>query len=418
MPHKISLADWLKDIEQSHARFVEPNPEHFQNTAKQLDVNRFSCPVISVAGTNGKGSCVALLSAIYQAAGFRVGSYTSPHLLRFNERAQIAGVALSDAEWVSAFKFISHAVDTKTFSYFEFITLAALYPFQQAKLDVLILEVGMGGRLDAVNCVDADCVIITNISLDHAHILGTDRDSIGREKAGIMRKSQPVIYGEKDIPVSLVEVAKKIGARLFCVGDDFNYQQTEHDWAWRSGTTTLEKLPLPQLLIANAATVLMAIEQLSQQLPVTRRAIERGISETHLPGRRQCLADPCQLILDVAHNQAAVVELANYLSLHPIAGSNFAVVGFMQDKDIQTICQPMMAQIDSWYCADLTTSRSADRFRIAQILQAEGAGQCYNHAAMDEALADAERACGPNDRIVVFGSFYTVAAAMNYWHIT
>lgn len=408
LPHQ-SLAAWLSYIETLHPHVIALGLERVQTVGKRLDVLAPSCPVITVAGTNGKGSCVTFAQAILTAAGYRVGTYTSPHLLRFQERACCDGVEFPEEEWVAAFTRVERARGDTLLTYFEFTTLAALLLLQQARVDVLVLEIGLGGRLDAVNSVAPDVAVITTIAMDHMEWLGHTRNAIATEKAGIMRATKPVVIGDTDPPANLLAHAAQINAPAYCLNRDFHIKQADTRWDWLSATTSYYHLPLPHLPLQNAATALMALECLRCQLPITPAHIAQGIASAYLPGRFQYIK-PC--ILDVAHNPAAAELLALRLRQHPISGHNLAVVSVLADKDIAGTLHPLLADIDTWYVAGLPVTRGATAEILAKHLQELGVVAYHKAPTVATALRAAISACTDQDRVVVFGSFHTVAAAL------
>lgn len=378
---------------------------------------KLQCPVIAVAGTNGKGSVCAMLESIYSSAGYKVGLYTSPHLLRYNERVRVARGEISDAALVDSFRRIDSARGDVLLTYFEFGTLAAVDIFMRETLDVAILEVGLGGRLDAVNAFDAGCSIVTSVDLDHMEYLGNDRDSIGREKAGIFRSGMPAICGDEDPPATLLEHAKAIGAPLHLLGRDYGFNAGPGQWQFWSHSAKKSALPYPALRgayqAANAATALEAAEQLKRVLPIDMGAIRSGLLEVDLRGRFQVLPGRPLTILDVGHNPHAARGMAASLDALPGNGKTFAVFAMLKDKDIEGVVAAVRPQIDEWLIAGLNTPRGADSDRIGRALQSVGVavpvhafdtpGQAYQHAV---------RSAGQNDKILVFGSFYTVGAVL------
>ncbi len=379
----------------------------------------FPFPVISVAGTNGKGSSVAMLAAVLGAAGYRTGAYTSPHLLRYNERIQIEGTPVSDHCLIAAFEKLESARADTSLSYFEFGTLAAMDLFLDAGVDVAILEVGMGGRLDAVNLFPADVALVTNIAMDHMDWLGTDREAIGKEKAGIFRAHHPAVIGESSPPASLEQHAQQIGASLCCLDREYGYHRTDAlHWCWRSQGRSIENLPVPALSgkfqLDNAAAVLMVLELLSARLPVSSRALRQGLEKVQLPGRFQVISGPpTECIIDVAHNPAAAAMLADNLRQRACEGRTLAVVGMLADKAIDEVLSTMSPVVDCWYLGGLEAPRGASSERLAAALATVGTDEPHStadtvEAAWAAALANAE----PADRIVAFGSFLTAGAIL------
>lgn len=402
-----NLNDWLAYIEQKYILGIELGLDRISKVAKPLHITEFKYPVISVAGTNGKGSCIACLESIFLAADLQVGTYTSPHLLHFNERIKINGQEIGDERLCAAFAVVDEVCKDVHLTYFEFVTLAALYVFQQFQLDVLLLEVGLGGRLDAVNIVAPDIAVITTISLDHTDYLGSDREAIGSEKAGIMREHVPIVCGDFDPPTSVVNNAHKLNAPYYAINEQFEYSQNNSVWQWNSNELQLENLPIPNLPLQNAATALMVIRLL--QLPIDIVAIKQGLKTAFIAGRFQRFAKPVSTILDVAHNPESAEYLAQRLEAEPCLGRTLAVVGMLQDKDIASTLKPLISQIDVWYLADLTGSRAAKAQNLQEILAKLEQKSCYTHESVLGAYEHAVKECAAEDRIIVFGSFYTVS---------
>jgi dihydrofolate synthase/folylpolyglutamate synthase len=381
----------------------------------------FKVPVIMVAGTNGKGSTCALLEAILGQSGYRVGLFTSPHLVNFQERCRLEEESISEEGLVKAFEFVHvHSKDT-TLTYFEFTTLAILHVLSTAELDVVVLEVGLGGRLDAVNIVDADCAILTSIDMDHMDYLGDTREKIGFEKAGIMRAHKVAVVSDPMPPQSVIDHAQSIGADLWLVGKDFNYSGDQQQWAWRGRGRGYSGLAYPALRganqLINASGVLAALTALRPLLPVTAQAIRNGLAMVDLPGRFQIVPGRPQLVLDVAHNPHAVAALTENLDAMGFFPKTHAVFGAMKDKDIQAIMKRVAVVVDEWYFCDLPTPRAIKAHELAQINaelppNQQKPFQVFSDPvkALDEALSKAE----PTDRIVVFGSFYTVGAILSH----
>ncbi len=373
--------------------------------------------VITVGGTNGKGSTCAMLESILIAAGYRVALYTSPHLVRFNERARINGGAVSDEWLIERFVRVDEARADTSLTYFEFTTLAILLGFQQTALDVVILEVGLGGRLDAVNLIDAHCSIVTSVDLDHTDYLGPTRESIGYEKAHIYRPGRPAICADPVPPASLTEYARSIGADLWCFGRDFNYSGDRQQWAYGGRTQRRASLAYPALRganqLLNASGVLAALEALRSQLPVSAQAIRQGFATVELPGRFQVLAGRPSVVLDVAHNPHAAAHLASNLDNMGFFPETWAIFGAMRDKDIDRIIAALGERVDHWLLVDLPGSRAASAAFLAERVAAvRGASitpdiECF--ASPRAALERARARAGDDDRIIVFGSFVTVA---------
>ena len=372
---------------------------------------------ITVGGTNGKGSTCALLEAILSEAGYRVGLYTSPHLLRYNERVRVGLVEATDEALVRAFGQVEEARGDTPLTYFEYGTLAALALFAQSRLDVVILEVGLGGRLDAVNIVDADCAIVASVDLDHQAFLGNDRESIGFEKAGIFRKGRAAVFGDTDPPASLARHAEEIGADLQVLGRDFHFEAGEREWTFRGKGTARRALPHPALRgkfqLRNAASALAALDALADHLPVSLGEVKQGLVTVRLAGRLQTLPGRPQVIFDVAHNPHAARSLADGLADMGFARKCFAVFGMLADKDIGSVVDAVRHRFDRWYVAAPVADRAASAAEMSRILHEHGLGPVTRtFASVALALEEARREAGPDDRIVVFGSFYTVAEGL------
>ena len=411
-----SLDEWLGRLERIHPSSIAMGLERVAEVRDRLGL-KLQCPVIAVAGTNGKGSVCAMLESIYACAGYKVGLYTSPHLLRYNERVRVGRKAVADDVLVQSFQRIDATRGEILLTYFEFGTLAAVDIFARENVDVAILEVGLGGRLDAVNAFDSTCAVVTSVDLDHMEYLGTTRNSIGREKAGIFRAGRPAICGDEDPPPTLVEYAKTIGAPLHLFGRDYGYNAEAGQWRFWSHTGKRSSLPHPALRgtyqLANAATALQALDRLKDVLAVDMGAIRRGLLDVDLPGRFQVLPGRPLIILDVAHNPHAARGLAASLSVLPKGGRTFAIFAMLKDKDIQGVVSAVQGQIDEWLIAGLDTPRGADTQWIARALESAGVGApITKFDTPEQAYRQALRSAGQNDKILVFGSFYTVGAVL------
>lgn len=426
--HPVTLAEWLAHAERLHPQAIDMGLERVQTVARRMAL-QLNCPVITVAGTNGKGSTCAMLESIYTQSGYRTGVYTSPHLVHFEERCRIAGEAVSADELVPAMAEVDVARRGQggepevSLTYFEFTTLAILRVIARAAVDVAILEVGLGGRLDAVNILDADCAVITSIDLDHMALLGPDRESIGREKAGIMRTGRPVVVSDPAVPQSVVDHAREIDADLWRVGADFHVAGDQQQWGWAThpsrGGRRYSGLAYPALRganqLLNAAGVLAAIETLRGRLPVTAQAVRTGFVLVELPGRFQIVPGRPTLVLDVAHNPHSVAALAVNLDAMGFYPRTHAVFGAMADKDLNTMLARIAPLIDHWYLTDLPlprASRAADLRPLVEALPGAIPRETSTHASPREALAAALSAVDPADRIVVFGSFFTVGGVL------
>ncbi len=415
MPRFDSLPAWLSWQETLHPQKIDLGLERVATVADRLGLLLPDYGVMTVAGTNGKGSSVALLAAILGAAGYRVGSYSSPHLLRYNERICISGLQATDGDLCRAFDCVDQARGEISLSYFEFGTLAALYLFAAADLDVALLEVGMGGRLDAVNIIDPDVALVTSIDIDHSAWLGTDREAIGREKAGIFRHGRPAICSDPSPPDSLGNTADGLGAAWFSLGQQFFCELAGSGWDWRGPDSCYRQLPLPALAgvqqLDNAAGVLMALEVLRDRFPVNRHAIEQGLRSVNLPGRFQIQPGAVDLILDVAHNPASGRRLAQTLAETRDGGRTWLVLGMLQDKDVAAFMEPLVHTVDHWCLASLDVERglSAAELRKALPVMVSDAHDFPNVAA---ACQYVHSRAANGDRLVVCGSFITVAEAM------
>jgi dihydrofolate synthase/folylpolyglutamate synthase len=382
--------------------------------------------VFTVAGTNGKGSTCAMLEGILLANGFKVGVYGSPHLVHFEERCRIGGELVKASDLVPHFEAIEAARGDTPLTYFEFTTLAIMRLLATSNLDAVILEVGLGGRLDAVNIVDADCAIITSIDLDHMDYLGPDREAIGFEKAGIMRAGRPAIVSDPQAPQSVINHAAQIGADLWLFGRDHNYAGDRQQWSWGGRNKRFNGMAYPALRganqLLNASGVLAALEAVRERLPVSAQAVRTGLATVELPGRFQIIPGPPPLILDVAHNPHAAATLAVNLDQMGFAPRTLAVWGAMADKDLSGMAGKLRHMVDAWFCCDLPTPRAATSAQLQQAIEADAAARPLATApqatisthpdpltALKAALAEAD----PTDRIVVFGSFFTVGGVLH-----
>jgi dihydrofolate synthase/folylpolyglutamate synthase len=435
MQAPITLQDWLAHCEHLHPIAIDMGLERVRTVAQRMQI-RFECPVITVAGTNGKGSTCAMLESILQQAGYRSGVFTSPHLVRFEERLRLAGEAINATQLIAGFAAVESARSLNgaevSLSYFEFTTLAILHVMAHSALDVAILEVGLGGRLDAVNIIDTDCAIITSIDLDHMEFLGPDRESIGFEKAGIMRAGRPVVVSDPLPPQSVLDHAMHIGADLWRHGVDFNVSGDKQQWGWSgraagpnpgdAGEQPLRRysgLAYPALRganqLINAAGVLAALTALRERLPVTAQAVRNGFAFVELPGRFQIIPGQPTLVLDVAHNPHSVAALAANLDAMGYFPTTHAVFGAMADKDLLSMLTRVNPLIDRWYFTDLPTPRAATGLHLQGQWQSQNTRKDASASAFSnpvQALQAAIAQADPADRIVVFGSFYTVGAIL------
>ena len=426
-----TLADWLAYCEQLHSKPIDMGLERVRAVAERMAI-RFECPVITVAGTNGKGSTCAMSESILSQAGYRTGVFTSPHLVYFEERLRIAEIPVSSAELVLSFARVEVARSAQpdanllliSLTYFEFTTLAILDVMVRAKLDVAILEVGLGGRLDAVNIIDTDCAIITSIDLDHMEFLGDTREKIGFEKAGIMRAGKLAVVSDPMPPASVQAHAEAIGADLWLVGRDFNFSGDKLQWGWAGRGRRYAGLAYPALRganqLINASGVLAALTALREKLPITAQHVRNGLAFVELPGRFQIIPGEPTLVLDVAHNPHAVAALALNLDAMGFSPCTHAVMGAMADKDLAPMLARMRPLVDQWYFTDLPTPRAASAAQLLGIWQGVNVGKearadataaCF--ADPMQALQAAIAAAAPTDRIVVFGSFFTVGGVLH-----
>ena len=415
-PADQALADWLARIEALHPRTIELGLERVRVVAARLGLSAQAI-VFTVGGTNGKGSTCAMLESIVLASGYRVGLYTSPHLVHFNERARINGVPVASDWLVERFEAVERARGEVTLTYFEFTTLAVLLGFQHTPLDVWILEVGLGGRLDAVNLIDADCAIVTSVDLDHMDYLGPNREAIGLEKAHIYRPGRAAICSDPMPPESLIAHARAIGADLWRFGRDFNYSGDRQQWSYGGRALRRGSLAYPALRganqLLNASGVLAALESVRTRLPVSAQAIRQGFATVELPGRFQVLPGRPAIILDVAHNPHAAAHLASNLDNMGFFPETWAVFGVMRDKDIEGIVRALGDRITHWLLADLPSARAeqagALAERLAALVPAGNRNQMTCFSSPRGALAHARSKADENDRILIFGSFLTVA---------
>ncbi len=408
-----TLSEWLDYVERLHAKPIDMGLERVSRVRDKLGL-KFAGPVITVGGTNGKGSTCAMLEAILQAAGYRVGLYASPHLLHYNERVRIDGVPVADERLATAFARANEVREDISLTYFEFGTLAAWEVFASAALDVLVLEVGLGGRLDAVNAFDADCAVVTSVGIDHVDYLGPTRAGIAFEKAGIFRAGRAAICGDPQPPETLLAHAAAIGADLQILGRDFGFDGGRQQWRYWGRRGERAGLAPPALRgarqLANASAALAALDALQERIPVSMQAVREGLSRVELPGRFQVMPGSPSVVLDVAHNPQAAEVLAQNLVDQGFFANTRAVIGMLADKDMKGVCAALRGRIDEWHAAGLTGARAASAAQLAAAIAESGAGgKVFQHASPRAAYAAARERSSENDRIVVFGSFLTVA---------
>ena len=408
------LKTWLCYLEQLHPSSIELGLERVKSVAERLDLLQPAPYIFTVAGTNGKGTTCRTLEMILLAADKRVGVYSSPHLLHFTERVRINNQESTPSDTVKAFAAIEKARGDVSLTYFEYATLAALYQFKQAQLDVVILEVGLGGRLDATNIVDADIAIITTIGIDHVEYLGNTRESIGREKAGIFKPKSIAVVGEPEIPSSILDVAHAVNCSLFAVNKDWSYQQIDKlTWQFNSSIKQYQNLPIPQVPLANAATAIAALSY--SPFSITQKQIDSALEKTSLIGRFQIIQASPTVIVDVAHNPHAASYLVKQIELlkqqQSTVGKVRFVIGMLKDKDIKSTLSIFNA--DQWYCASLYGERGCNADILKQFLQEENVENIATFDSVNEAYQKAMKEAKEDDIIVVCGSFHTVSAVLD-----
>jgi dihydrofolate synthase/folylpolyglutamate synthase len=411
-----NLADWLTYLESLHPKTIALGLERVAQVRQRLNLQA-DFPIIAVGGTNGKGSVCAMLESILHAAGYRVGCYTSPHLLKYNERVRIAKQQATDAELCASFEKIELARDDVSLTYFEFGTLAAMQRFIEHGVDVAILEVGLGGRLDAVNAFDSDCAVIASVDIDHTDYLGESREQIAFEKAGIFRKGRVAVCADEDVPQAIRDQAQLLGAQLWCIGEEFGFTAHQGQWDFRSKSGSRNSLPYPALRgsyqLHNACAALAALEALKDRLPVSMEAVRRGLGEVQLAGRFQFVPGKPSLILDVAHNPHAARSLAKDLAGLPESPHTYAIFSMLADKDIAGVVAALNPHVDTWLVAGVDSPRSMSAEQLDHVLeQCRVNGEIIICKNIPDALRYTYNAAGENDRIIAFGSFYTVAEVM------
>ena len=410
-----TLEQWLEYIERQHAQSIALGLNRVDTVRRALGLD-LPFPVITVGGTNGKGSVCAMLEAILSQAGYRTGCYTSPHLLRYNERVRIARGEAGDDDLVESFSAVERARNDVPLTYFEFGTLAAVWLFQNRRVEVGVLEVGLGGRLDAVNAFDADCAVVTTVDIDHVDFLGGNREAIGFEKAGIFRAGRPAVCADAEPPASLVRHAEAIGARLLRAGRDFGFTPQGAQWRYWGPRGRRNGLPHPVLRgacqLGNAAAAITALECLRERLPVAAGDVRAGLLQAENPGRFQVLPGRPVVVLDVAHNPQAARALAASLNAMGRGGRTLAVFAMLRDKDVAGVIAALASRIDHWFVAGLTGARGAAASELERALASAGVSAVTVCGDVAAAYSQACEQAGENDRILVFGSFYTVASVM------
>lgn len=409
------LSDWLSRLETLSPHEIDLGLDRVETVLHRLALE-LPKSVFHIAGTNGKGSSVAMLEAVLRSSGTRVGSFMSPHISRYNERVRIDGNEASDAQIVAAFERIEAARGGQELTYFEFGTLAALVVFAETGIDTAILEVGMGGRLDAVNAVEPDAGLITNISLDHCDWLGNDIETIALEKAGIMRKNKPVIFGAREVPQSILRHADEIGAHLLAAGRDFDWSSDGSQWSWRGSKHRLDGLDLPALpgehQVGNAAAVLALIESAGLEDLLHKELINKALGHVRLDGRMQELEFGANWLLDVAHNPAAAAGLANTLSAEPHTARTVAIIGMLDDKDVEGVVRSLADQVDYWIAVTADSPRAIDARELARQVANTTNAACQVADSLDAAIGLAQELTTPADRVLVTGSFYLVGPVL------
>jgi dihydrofolate synthase/folylpolyglutamate synthase len=414
-----SIDKWLHWQESLHFTAIELGLERCRRVANNMGLLNPSYNVISVAGTNGKGSSIIMLDRILRNAGYKIGRYTSPHLLRYNERICINGNQVSDAELCESFDRIDRARGDISLTYFEFGTLAALDLFRQHNVQLAILEVGLGGRLDAVNILDADISLITSIDIDHQEWLGNNRESIGREKAGIFRNLAPAICSEPNPPQSLLDCSEALGTPISILGSDYQFNLINDTWSWSTKDTRIERLPRPMkycdFQIQNASGVLMLLAKIQDEYPVSTENIKQGLSSFRLKGRFQIIPGAIPKILDVAHNRQSIKALVTNLKMIPCYGKTHIILGMLKDKDHQRVIKELIEITDTWHFVSISQDRGIEAKILTSKLKALGRLENISeYSNVEEALDKIHKLSMPDDRIIITGSFYTVGAAIRY----
>lgn len=416
-----NLSDWLAWQETLHINEIDLGLERCTEVARNMGLKQPEHGFVSVAGTNGKGSSVAMLSAIVAEAGYKVATYTSPHLIRYNERIRIDGEPVSDELLCEAFQCIDDARGDISITYFEFGTLAAYYILNKVGIDFAVMEVGLGGRLDAVNMMDADVALVTSIAIDHVDWLGSDREVIGREKAGIMRGGHHAVCSDNDIPNSVIKHAEEIGTELHVLNRDFYFETTgESTWSWKDDDVHYVDLPRPALKgefqLTNASGVLKVIQCLKDRYAITEDHIRAGLQKVELAGRFQVIPGPVEYVLDVAHNPHAAQALADFLKSNPVKGKNHLLFGMLKDKDALGVIEIIAPFVDDWYVAglvDLGGTRGATSELLVGQLEESGLNpRVFSFDTVYDAYKALQQESEEGDRVMVAGSFLTVSEVM------
>lgn len=414
-----TLEQWLSWQEGAAPVEIDLGLERCRSVAQRLGIDINQSVVVTVAGTNGKGSSVTMLEQIWISAGYKVGAYTSPHMIAYNERIRVDGVPLSSRKICAAFEDIERVREHTYLTYFEYGTLAALRIFQEQQLDVILLEVGLGGRLDAVNIIDPDVALITSIGIDHVEFLGDDRETIGREKAGIMRARRPAVCSDPETPHSIVDTANDLSADLALLGADFQFVEQAQTWDWWNDKSELFDLPKPNLAgdyqFRNASGVLQVVDLLQSRLPVTRAVIDNMLRSVTLWGRFQTFPGEIEYIFDVAHNVQAVEQFVGTLKKRPCSGVTHLVLGMLRTKDRTAVIRVLEQSVDRWYLASVNARRGTSSGELsASLHEVTSEAQVELHETVEAALGAAEANATPGDRIVALGSFLVVSVALKY----
>jgi dihydrofolate synthase/folylpolyglutamate synthase len=410
------LSDWLARLETLSPSEIDLGLERVESVFERLALAPLKS-VFHVAGTNGKGSSVAMLESLLRSSGARVGSYTSPHCRRYNERIHVDGDEATDEQIIAAFECVEAARDDEALTYFEYGTLAAMLVFADAGIDTAILEVGMGGRLDAVNAIEPDAGLITNIALDHCDWLGNDIETIALEKAGIMRKDKPIVFGSREVPQSILRQADDTAARLIVAGRDYDWSSQEHEWSWRGRSRRLEGLELPALpgahQIGNAAAVLALVEAAGLAELLREEIVNTGLGQLRLDGRMQQITMEHRWVLDVAHNPAAASALAEVLRTKSHPGRTIAIIAMLDDKDVAGVVAPLSDQVDHWVAVKADSPRAIDADELARRVANASNAACLAADSPDAAVGYARDVAKTDDRILVTGSFYLVGPILD-----
>jgi len=418
---KKTLDDWLKWQETLHSSEIDLGLDRIYQVAKNLKLLSTAFPIITVAGTNGKGSCVALLESILSAEGYKTGSYTSPHLISYNERIKINTFNADDELIIAAFEEIDQARKNISLSYFEFGTLAAMLIFFKQNVDVAILEVGLGGRLDAANLWDTSLALITSIAIDHESWLGNDRESIAKEKSGIMRENTPVICGDKNPPKSIKSEAERVNAVLYQIDNEFFIRPSNKDNSWQLNVTdSYFDLPYPALKgefqINNAATVITGLRTIQKQLPVSLDSYIKGLKKVSIIGRLQLINKSPDWLIDVAHNPHSAKALSNYLKSYETKGKTYALFSILKDKDLEEVLKIMDQHIDEWHIVGLESNRGFTTEQLKDHMQASNiSSKIVPHEDFSTAIKSLKKGIKNKDKVVAFGSFLVISELMQVW---